>query len=177
MPNDLRHRLRQLHSERERFWNILESVSAESRDTLPSPNAWSPQQIAEHIFRTENTTLGFVEKQLDPDGEWRDIGSASKIRFAGLIAALKSPKKFKVPEKAPVFPDGIPYDDMMADWKSMPDRWDSIIQSFPPERLNEAIIRHPVVGPITIGQTLQFLAAHSARHLKQLQRTASILPS
>ena len=160
-----------LNGERGAFVEALDALPPEVRTSKPSPEAWSPVEIGEHVYRSEGAVLRGLERQLDPKGERRDLGKASRAKFLALIVALRSPKKFKVPKSASAAaPTGMAYDEIREDWLSFPTRWEAILRSIPKDLLDVGLIRHPISGPMTLSQCLQFLAVHTVRHFKQLKR-------
>lgn len=168
-----------LECERAAFVDALDGLSADQRTSRPSNDAWSPIEIAEHVYRSEQGFLKGLERQLDPDGERRELGKPSRTRFLALIAALKSPKKFKVPggTASAANPGGMAYEEIRANWAEFPERWKAIITAFPDSLSNTGLIRHPISGPMTLTQTIKFLTVHAARHFKQLERTLRVLES
>jgi len=176
MSSNLSGLVERLNDRRSAFVETLDALPAGARGSKPSPEAWSPDEIAEHVFRSERAVLRGLARQLDPEGERRDLGKPSSVRFAGLIAALHSPKKFKVPAGASASaPAGMTYDEIRGGWLGFPAQWDAIIGSIPQELEGAGLIRHPISGPMTLSQSLQFLAVHAARHFKQLERTLNAL--
>ena len=173
MSSSLSGHIDRLNDQRGAFAEALHALRPKLRTLKPSPEAWSPVEIAEHVYRSERNVLRGLERQLDPEGERRELGEPSRAKFLALIVALRSPKKFKVPEGASAAaPAGMAYDAIREGWFGFPTQWDAIIGSIPEELLDVGLIRHPIGGPMTLSQSLQFLAVHTARHFKQLERTA-----
>lgn len=172
MATILEELLGQLSAERRAFVDALDSLPREICTSKPSTDAWSPLEIAEHVFKTERSMLRGVSKQLDPESERRTLGKPSRTMFIALIVALRSPVKFKVPSKATaVAPGTMTYEEIRADWLGFEEQWRTIAESIPNDLALIGLVRHPVIGPMTLNQCLHFLVAHSARHFKQLERT------
>jgi len=168
-----------LDNERAAFVETLDALPPTVLAGKPSPETWSPVEIAEHVYRSERAVLRGLERQLerqlDSEGERRDLGKPSRAKFFALIVALRSPKKFKVPESASAAtPAGMAYDAIREGWLSFSARWEAILGSIPEDLLDVGLIRHPISGPMTLSQCLQFLAVHTERHFKQLERTLKV---
>ena len=56
------------------------------------------------------------------------------------------------------------------EWEEGRAGWKELVDSLPPEQARKAIFRHPVVGMLTLGQTLQFMDEHIKRHTGQVKR-------
>lgn len=167
-----------LNDQRGAFVEALDSLRPEQRALKPSLEAWSPVEIAEHVYRSERAVLRGLERQLDPAGERRELSRPSRAKFAALMVAFRSPKKFKVPEGASASaPGGMTYHEIREGWFGFPAQWEAILGLIPKDLLDVGLIRHPISGPMTLGQCAQFLTAHTARHLKQLERAAKVLAS
>ena len=176
MASSLSTLIERLDEERQSFVDALDAAPPDLLTSKPSADAWSPLEIAEHVYRTERSVLRGVSKQLDPENERRNIGEPSRARFIALIVALRSPAKFKVPPNAAaVVPGEMAYEEIRADWTSFQAQWESIMANFPTEFESVGLTRHPVSGPMTLGQGLQFLAVHAARHLRQFERALNVL--
>ena len=167
-----------LNDQRGAFVEALDALPPKLRTLKPSPEAWSPVEIAEHVYNSERAVLRGLERQLDPAGERRELGRPSRAKFAALMVALRSPKKFKVPEGASAAaPGGMTYDEIRDGWFGFPAQWEAILGLIPEDLLDVGLIRHPISGSMTLSQSAQFLAVHTARHLKQLERAAKVLAS
>ena len=165
-----------LDTQRGAFVEALDALPPDVRTTKPTPETWSPVEIAEHVYRSELAILRGLERQLDPEGERRELGKPSRAKFLALIVALRSPKKFKVPEGASAAaPAGMTYEEICEGWRGFPTQWEAILGSIPEELLNVGLIRHPISGPMTLSQSAQFLAVHNSRHFKQLERTLKVV--
>jgi hypothetical protein len=176
MP-DLASLLAALDARRAEFLAGLDSVPPAQRDRAPSQSAWSPLQIGEHLLLSERGFAHVTARQIEKGDDRRRFGEPSERSVEGLLQAMRTPAKFKVPKGIEaVTPKGdVPYDTLRQDWQATAERWHEIIATFPPELEREALVMHPVAGPITTAQTLRFLEAHIEHHLHQLARTVRAL--
>ncbi len=161
----------QLDDRRNAFIEMLDGLPREQRTLKAGPEKWSASEITEHVYKSELGFLQWLEKQSAPGNTPRIIGRPSRVKFVGLMFALRSSVKFKVPPgAASASPVGMPYDDIHADWIGFTERWLTIVESIPAELKRKGLARHPIIGPMTVSQSVQFLTAHAARHYRQLER-------
>ena len=175
--SDLPRLLATLDNRRAEFLAGLESVPAEQRAQSPTPSAWSPLQIGEHLLISERGFAHITARQIEKGDDRRRFGEPSERSVEGLIQAMRTPATFKIPEGVDaITPTGdVPYDVLRRDWQATAERWHEIVATFPPELETEALVMHPVSGPLTTAQAIRFLEAHIEHHLHQLGRTVRAL--
>ena len=91
MSSSLSGHIDRLNDQRGAFIQALDALRPEQRALKPSLEAWSPVEIAEHVYNSERAVLRGLERQLDPAGERRELGRPSRAKFAALMVALRSP--------------------------------------------------------------------------------------
>jgi hypothetical protein len=175
--SDLPALLRALDARRAAFLGALAALPPEVIDRAPAQESWSPLQIGEHLLRTEEQMLGAAERQTHAGSDRRVLGEADDAAVEGLIQALRSPARFRVPDGARgIHPEGdLSLQDLRDRWGAVAERWRRLVAVFPPDLLNVALLRHPLAGPLCMGHTLRFLEAHVAHHVHQLNRTVQAL--
>lgn len=166
-----------LDNRRAEFLAGLDSISPDQRGAAPSPSAWSPLQIGEHLLAAERGYAHVTARQLEKGDDRRRFDPPSERSVEGLIRAMRTPAQFKVPEGVgSVTPTGdLPFDSLKSEWEATGRRWHEIVADFPPELEHEALVSHPVAGSLTTAQTLRFLESHIEHHLHQLARTVRAL--
>jgi hypothetical protein len=167
-----------LDNRRSEFLAGLASVPPEQRDRPPAAQAWSPLEIGEHLFRVEAGLARITTRQIDKGADRRRVGEPSEKSVEGLIQALRTPAKMKMPAEVEkgIAPTGeITYAELRERWHAAGEEWHAIAESLPPELEDEALVLHNVAGPLTTAQTLRFLEAHIEHHLHQLARTVRAL--
>jgi hypothetical protein len=166
-------RLEALHRERAAFLEALDRVAPEQRAARPRPEAWSPLDVGEHVYRVEHAALRGLEKQLAAGEARKDVGPYTRAGVILLLAAMRSPKKLKVPEAARgITPEGMDHEALRAAWTGLAARWDAAVASFPPALAGTPLLRHPIAGALTLDDAFRFLVAHTSRHRRQLGRLA-----
>lgn len=165
-----------LDNRRAEFLEGLGSVPSAQRDRAPSTHAWTPLQIGEHLYLVEHGLARIMARQIEKGEDRRRVGEPSEKSVEGLIRALRTPAKMKVPENVGVDPTGeMPMEALQTQWHATGARWHEIVDTLPPELADEALVIHAVGGPLTVAQTLRFLEAHIEHHLFQLARTVRAL--
>lgn len=165
-----------LDDRRAEFLEGLDSVPPAQRDRTPSTHAWSPLQIGEHLVLVEHGLARIMARQIEKGEERKQIGEPSEKSVEGLIRALRTPAKMKVPENVGVDPSGeMTMEALRTQWRDTGARWHEMANTLPPELADEALVMHAVGGPLTFSQTLRFLEAHIEHHLFQLARTVRAL--
>jgi hypothetical protein len=165
-----------LDKRRAEFLEGLDSVPPAQRDRAPSTQAWSPLQIGEHLVLVEHGLARIMARQVEKGEDRRQVGEPSEKSVEGLIRALRTPAKMKVPENVGVDPAGeMTMEELRAKWLAAGKRWHELAVALPPGLADEALVMHAVGGPLTFAQTLRFLEAHIEHHLFQLARTVRAL--
>ncbi|HYE96229.1 MAG TPA: DinB family protein [Rubricoccaceae bacterium] len=176
MSRDLGPLVSRLDHERERFVAAMDRLPRAVRAARPGAEAWSPLEIAEHVFLAERAMLRGLRRQVEAGEARRDIGRASRWKAVALMAVTRAPVKVRAPKQAPIHPTGeTPWETLRAEWTALGAGWRALAEAFPPALERAALVRHPVAGPLTTASTLRFLAAHAARHFGQLKRTSTAL--
>lgn len=165
-----------LDDRRAEFLEGLDSVPPDQRKRSPSTHAWSPLQIGEHLVLAERGFARITARQIEKGENRRRIGEPSDKSVEGLLQALRTPAKMKIPENVGVDPTGeVPMEELRPQWLAVGARWHEIAATLPPELADEALVLHSIGGPLTFSQTLRFLEAHIEHHLFQLARTVRAL--
>lgn len=173
MPASLTDLARALSQERDALLDRLAALSPEARSAAQAPGAWSPLEIAEHVYRAEAAIIRGAEKQVAAGDDRKPVGERSRARVGLLHTAMRAPKKIRVPEGARgVHPEGMAYEDLRAAWADVGRRLDALVAGFPAGLTETPLLRHPISGALTLADALRFLQLHAARHRRQIERAA-----
>lgn len=158
-----------LEKQRNRLLNDLNRLTPEQLSFSPAPGKWSIEQVLFHLIQAEQGTIQYMGKKMQADALPR-AGLVSAVKSLALTIALRSPLKFKVPQKiAP--PQQTPgYGELVRQWQEIRQSLAAFLEALPRERTRSAIFRHPVIGYINIFQTMNFFQEHIAHHIKQIRR-------
>ncbi len=133
----------------------------------PAPDKWSISQCLEHIIRSERMIFDMAKKGLDQDPQ-PERRKEIKLTDDNLKNALTDrSQKYQAPKE--LQPEGI-YKDVktaLADFTAARQPVLDYIKKADAEDLRNHVSDSPT-GPIDGYQALMFIAAHSARHTKQI---------
>ncbi len=135
----------------------------------PSPEAWSAAECVEHVAITETFLLRTIQESVKAPAAPEEIlaqTSGKEDVIVKLVAARKG--KASAPEGAhPTnrFPNST---ELRAHFTEVRDRTILYLRTTE-DPLRRHTFDHFVLGPLDCYQWLVFMAAHSERHLKQLQ--------
>lgn len=165
-----------LDTRRSEFLAALDTIPPEHLSQAPASKAWSPLDIGEHLVIVERGLGRAAVRQIEKGEERKRFGEPSAKSVEGLVRAMQTPAKFKVPEGVGVEPTGeMNLSDLRQAWLEAGDQWRKAADMLPPELEDEGLVMHAVAGPMTVAQTLRFLDAHIEHHLHQLVRTVRAL--
>jgi hypothetical protein len=150
------------------------SLSEPERTYRASENAWSAEQIIEHLAITEigmvrliNKLLGRAEEAGVPaaaDGSIPPFTMDEFIRATGI--------KLEAPDR--VQPTGaMNGDQAMASLKATRGEIRALRPRLAAVDLSGATFSHPFAGPLNLYQWLAFIGLHEQRHLDQMERTVA----
>ncbi len=133
----------------------------------PAPDKWSISQCLEHIIRSERMIFDMAKKGLDQDPQ-PERRKEIKLTDDNLKNALTDRShKYQAPKE--LQPEGI-YKDVktaLTDFTAARQPVIDYIKKADAEDLRNHVSDSPT-GPIDGYQALMFIAAHSARHTKQI---------
>lgn len=170
MQPGLHNSWKKLEAQKKHFEDSINGESLLQLEFKPAPGSWSMLQVLEHIVTTEKMSSQFLVnkallKSRKAGGKWH-VGRAL---FLSLM--LKSPLKFKVPKIKGINPNGeLTKETLFLEWDAGRQELYAFLEKFPEDKLDDLIFRHPVVGWLTIKETIVFFADHINHHQQQLVR-------
>jgi hypothetical protein len=155
---------------RERFVNTVNGIPANEAEAHPDGEAWSIEQIVEHVAIVENSMLRICTKLI---GAAREVGKASDGSFAltdDFAEKSSAIRKIKVAAPERVHPTGevsvAESLQRMAETtaainalRTELEAWDGSSQKFP----------HPHFGDLTAAEWLVIRTGHEQRHIDQIE--------
>lgn len=166
--SELRDQLEIYDQQRKTLLDDLERLNDEQLRRKPGPDNWSLLEIIQHLVLSEHEVLqGLPEsKKLTA----RKQGLRARVSYALVIAVLR----WNIP--APVPSDGM-VPDGNTSLSEMHHQWDKnlswlreYLNTLRPEDLRRAVFRHPIVGPMTVVQTIHLAKLHFDVHLRQIRK-------
>lgn len=160
-----------LAERRATFMLRLNGYSDVQRAYRPAPDMWSPEDVAEHVYRTERGTLTGLRRAIGAGDARRDLGSLDPDKLAALEAFFADgTRRTTMPAGAASFvgPQGLGWAEVRTAWTETEMRWAEL--DVPDGLDGVGLVPHPVVGAMDADYTVRFLAAHARHHLFQLDR-------
>ena len=158
----------ELHAGRKLFLDAVTGLSEAQWTFKAGPDRWSVAEVAEHITLAEDFLFGIATRQImatpaAPDKKMEVRGKDEAV----LKNTLDRSRKGQAPE--PLVPTHrfATHQAMIDQFKQSRDRAIAYVESTPDE-LRSHFLEHPVFGPLDAYQWLLFLAAHTERHILQL---------
>jgi uncharacterized damage-inducible protein DinB len=149
---------------RQAVLKAVEGVPDDVLNTKPSPNAWSPMQILDHLQLMETVIAQNVAKQL---------ASGKREKASKKPIGLTVSRILKVDAPKHVVPtDGfVPLEEMKRRLEASRTLLEQVYEGADKEDLEQKSMQHPVFGKVPLVQWFPFVGLHEKRHLKQLEKT------
>ena len=170
---DLDRALDDLDATREAFIARVDGMADGQRAFRPAPDAWSPVEVAEHVWRTEKGLAWGLDRQVQAGDDRRDLGPRRPGGIDRLAAAMRSGEvRMRVPERSVPYiaPQGTSWDEVRAGWRAAGDEWRRVAATVPDGLADVGVLSHPVAGPLTPAEGARFAALHAEHHGHQLDR-------
>jgi uncharacterized damage-inducible protein DinB len=165
--------LSELHATRKQFLDAVQTLSPAQWTFKPSPTSWSIAEVAEHLALTEEALPAIAAKKIQsspPQTERR--GEARDKDEAILRAGTDRTRKSEAP------PQLLPKNrwasprETLDQFRARRDRNIAYLRTTPDD-LRAYFFDHPAHGPIDAYQWFLITAAHTARHLAQIEEIKS----
>ncbi len=152
----------------ERMLAELGQMSEAQRRFRPHADAWSPTQVCHHLLLAQRGSVGSIEKVRGKKARHRSLGQRLGHRAVRLVLRLGLRVKNPAPSAAP--DPAISFEELEPEWAGERARLRRLLESMGEHALGEAGMKHPVAGPLTVEESLTFLAGHVEHHLRQIGR-------
>lgn len=171
MTRELGSRVDRLEDGRRRFLLQLGQLPPQARGWRAHRSAWSPLEVAHHLALVESLTTGGFRRASFDSGTERRL----RHRIGSVILAIIF--RFRIRVAIPterVRPDPtLTFNEVRATWDEHRDSLLDHLRAVDPAQLGTPILRHPVAGPMTYLEGLDFLVSHQEHHISQLDRIRS----
>ena len=159
--------LRSLEEGKAGFVEVLKAMSPEQRAFRPVAGGWTAEEIAHHVFRAEHGSVASMIKLTGRRSKSRSLRQRLLKAMVGVV--LRLGMRVKAPSKA-LYPEtGVAFEDFEAEWDEVRARLVDVIGAVE-EPTRTAGFQHPISGPLTVAEGLDFLARHLRHHRRQLDR-------
>ena len=169
---DLDFALDQLAATREAFLARVGALTDGQRAFRPTPDAWSPAEVAEHVWRVEAGLARGLDRQARAGDDRRDLGPRTPGGLDRLAEAMRAGGRMRMPERAAphIAPQGAAWDEVRAGWRATGDEWRRVAASVPDALAEVGVLGHPIAGPLTPAEGALFAGMHAEHHGRQLDR-------
>lgn len=151
-----------------RILNNLVDYTEKELNFKPSEEEWSISQVVEHLIESETGVNKYINFKIKKIEEQPKAGIKSFLSSKILNKKLKSIKKFKVPSILSEPELGNDYSDLKEKWDTSRLFLIKTVETFPKEKKNKVVFRHPVAGLLNMHQTMLFLINHLHHHIPQI---------
>ncbi len=157
-----------LHATRKQFLDVVTPLSAAQWSHKPAGDGWSIAEVAEHLAVTEIGTLATIEKNLREPATPENKAETSGKDDIIMTRVPDRSRKVQAPEA--VTPTGRwpSRDALVTEFKTRRDATIAFIEKTPAD-LRGHMFAHPFLNLLDCYQWVLFLAAHSDRHIQQMQ--------
>lgn len=138
----------------------------------PGDGQWSMLQVAQHCWMVDRLVLTQVKKNRKQRRDTiprASLLSGPRLLWASILLSL--PTRLKVPDGVPVIPNKtIMLASLHEQWEQTRLEWKEVLEKIEPSERSNAYFTHPILGSLTTGQTVRFLALHIDHHMMQVIR-------
>ncbi len=167
-------RVRQVWDELERdrtsLFRQLRTMSHTAYNQAPAPGKWSVGQIVNHLFLSEQLSMGYVQKKMNAPDAIPPYGLGSWLGLQGIRFMFVSPFTFKAPKMIDMWGDQPVLDAAELDRQWTAVRHDMIrdVEAYAERIGNKRVYRHPRAGRMSLRHMLLFFDIHFRHHRRQI---------
>ncbi|TWT26075.1 DinB family protein [Planomicrobium sp. CPCC 101110] len=146
---------------------VLDAVEGKPDSLLnkkPSPDAWSPMQILDHLQLMETTIARNISKQLASEKSEKAIRKPIGLTTSRIV-------KVDAPQHIVPGEEFISLEEMKNLLAASRTYLNGVYDGASKEILHQKSMLHPVFGKVPLEQWFPFVGLHEKRHLKQLVKT------
>ncbi|TVR54753.1 MAG: DinB family protein [Gemmatimonadales bacterium] len=157
--------LKALSRDREAFLEEVRALGEEG--TKPPPGGgWSAVQVAQHLMLAEDAFLSALASGAPlARRPIRDRLGALAVWVVFRLGLRVSIPTSRVDPTPP-----LPFSQVEARWREVGERVDADLRGRLGGDLRQAVVRHPVSGPLDLMELVEFLRSHIRHHRRQLRR-------
>jgi DinB family protein len=171
MPN-LHSALEKLKDSQQLFLRAADAVPQNDWKTLPRPECWSAGHVVSHLCLVERSVLGYSDRVIR-----KQPFSTSFLGRLHLPISLVESRFLKRKSPAAVAPVELQTKEiMLADLRGVRERTLAFLEETRGRDLSVYCWAHPFLGKLNFYNWFVFVAAHQARHTKQMVEIAENLP-
>jgi hypothetical protein len=157
-----------LESRRHALLDELAATSPEALAFRPTPDAWSLEDVAQHLWLIERGAVHILTSRQEKPPLPRD--PLSPLKIAAMRMLVHRDIRIKAPVVEIVPQSRMSVDAVRAEWDATRATLHGLLERVTPERAAMRIFRHPIFGPMTLAQATEFVWRHHDHHLHQVRR-------
>jgi uncharacterized damage-inducible protein DinB len=151
--------LKQLNETRDEVLASINGLSDDELNRSLDTESWSIAQVLHHLQQIESYFLSLMDAALQ--------GPSEEVREKNLSAVADRSHKAKSPiEPSSEFKTK---EELISRLKHSREKVNALLAKTNPDILAEKPLSHPVLGKLSVKQTLEFIANHEKRHLEQIE--------
>jgi hypothetical protein len=134
------------------------------------PAKWTPAQIAEHLaISLVSSAAKFDERRSRPSMTRRPRGLVARVARVCILRLGWFPSGFRAPEgtRPSRRPDPA---EVVSRIRRGHELFRELAQTLLPQRRQDLLVKHPVLGDMTLEEWMRFHVVHFHHHVKQIRR-------
>jgi hypothetical protein len=152
--------------------HAADAVPAEEWMTRPSEGRWSAAEVIAHLMSVERAVIGKADRVVQKSP--KRVSMLKKIHLPMVFVQLRLIRlKSPIPMDAKMLRGK---EVMLAELREVRERSHAFLEETRSRDLSEYYWKHPAIGSLNTYEWIEMIAAHEARHTKQMREIASTLP-
>jgi hypothetical protein len=164
----LAHQWDALETRRQAFLAELAATSPAALAWRPAPDAWSLEDVAQHLWLVERGIVHVLDARWDKPPLKRGLLSPLTTPLMRLI--VHRGYRIKAPVKEIVPKERMAVDAVRAEWDRTRATLHALLERTTPDREARKLFRHPILGAMSVGETAEFIWRHHDHHAHQVRR-------
>ena len=157
-----------LAEQKEQFLGSLRALTAEQLSFRVKSGAWTVVQVGHHVVLVEQRTADAIKKHRGMRSGKRRLHHRLGNLLLWSVFRTGLRVKNPVPEAAP--DADVDLGQLLEAWEQARTDLEEVLSEVKERGLQYAAFKHPVGGPFTVEQALDFLVQHLDHHLRQIER-------
>ena len=157
-----------IEARRQAFLADLAATSPAALAFRPTPQSWNLEDVAQHLWLIERGAVHILTTRLEKPPLKRDL--LSPLKVMAMRWTVASGVRIKAPVAEIVPKERMSVDAVRAEWDRTRETLRGLLDQVTPAHAAKRIFRHPIFGPLTIAESLEFVGLHHDHHLHQVRR-------
>lgn len=167
MLTELHARADELQERRATLLRDLSTLSETQLAFQPAAGAWSIRQVIEHLLLVDGGIIERVTTR-SPRAGRRQL--RDRLGYAAVWVALRYGLRVKAPVRGVLPAEGVALDAAAKRWGEVHRSLSAHLSGLGGQELSLFVFKHPIGGPMTLGEAIQFMTSHLEHHRRQIAR-------